>query len=448
MSTLRVTGLKQETSTATNISLAVGGGVTVAGISTFHNDAVFSNDVTVTGNMNIGGVLTYEDVTSIDSVGIITARSGIDVGTGTSISSPSSNVLALGTNSEERLRITSGGGVLIGGHTSAVDVGNAPNIEIVNTSTSTLTLARNDTSISSGNDIAAIRVWGNDSNGTYQQCAEILAEADGDHGTDDKPTALAFKVTADGGSSPTERLRLNSDGKLILSSTQRTTPFISGDGGMCIEQSYDGNLRALTIRNKDTDAAAATSMCFSLNRSGGDYDFISGQIKSEKEQSWTLSDSTIDSSMVFSTTKDNTLTERLHITSDGLIWSKASTSGSENATKGFYHGYSNPSTQTTGMTMKCLGIGGGSGPFDTGVSVNAGNAGGVALLFATRNTGAGTATDGAVYLAQFYYNGNNTPLIVHLGGDNWVTWGQTAGNNLQASWSGLSNYTFAMVMVQ
>ena len=59
-----------------------------------------------------------------------------------------------GTNNTRRATITSGGGVLIGGHTTAVDSGNAPNIEIVNTSTSTLTLARNDTSISSGNDIA------------------------------------------------------------------------------------------------------------------------------------------------------------------------------------------------------------------------------------------------------------------------------------------------------
>ena len=34
----------------------------------------------VTGNMTVGGVLTYEDVTNIDSVGIITARSGIEFG--------------------------------------------------------------------------------------------------------------------------------------------------------------------------------------------------------------------------------------------------------------------------------------------------------------------------------------------------------------------------------
>ena len=35
-----------------------------------------------TGDVNIGGTLTYEDVTNIDSVGLITARSGIHVGTG------------------------------------------------------------------------------------------------------------------------------------------------------------------------------------------------------------------------------------------------------------------------------------------------------------------------------------------------------------------------------
>ena len=48
MSTLRVTGLKQETSTATNISLAVGGGVTVAGVSTFHNAVTASSGITIT----------------------------------------------------------------------------------------------------------------------------------------------------------------------------------------------------------------------------------------------------------------------------------------------------------------------------------------------------------------------------------------------------------------
>ena len=36
-------------------------------------------DINISGNVTIGGLLTYEDVTNIDSVGLITARSGIDV---------------------------------------------------------------------------------------------------------------------------------------------------------------------------------------------------------------------------------------------------------------------------------------------------------------------------------------------------------------------------------
>jgi hypothetical protein len=40
-------------------------------------------DITASGNVSIAGTLTYEDVTNIDSVGVITARSGIHVtGTG------------------------------------------------------------------------------------------------------------------------------------------------------------------------------------------------------------------------------------------------------------------------------------------------------------------------------------------------------------------------------
>ena len=34
---------------------------------------------TFTGNVSIAGTLTYEDVTNVDSIGLITARTGIDV---------------------------------------------------------------------------------------------------------------------------------------------------------------------------------------------------------------------------------------------------------------------------------------------------------------------------------------------------------------------------------
>ncbi len=41
---------------------------------------VIATKGTYSGNVTIGGTLTYEDVTNIDSVGLITAREGIEVG--------------------------------------------------------------------------------------------------------------------------------------------------------------------------------------------------------------------------------------------------------------------------------------------------------------------------------------------------------------------------------
>jgi len=43
------------------------------------NSIVNVVDITTSGNITIGGTLTYEDVTNIDSVGIVTARTGIKV---------------------------------------------------------------------------------------------------------------------------------------------------------------------------------------------------------------------------------------------------------------------------------------------------------------------------------------------------------------------------------
>jgi len=44
------------------------------------NDITVPRDGSFTRNVTIGGTLTYEDVTNIDSVGLVTARSGIEVG--------------------------------------------------------------------------------------------------------------------------------------------------------------------------------------------------------------------------------------------------------------------------------------------------------------------------------------------------------------------------------
>ena len=73
--------------------------VTINGLSVI-GDGSFS------GNVSVAGTLTYEDVTNIDSVGLITARNGIVVGSGITLSSDG-DVFAVGVS-------TFNGNVLVG----------------------------------------------------------------------------------------------------------------------------------------------------------------------------------------------------------------------------------------------------------------------------------------------------------------------------------------------
>jgi hypothetical protein len=77
MSQLYVDNIKNRTGGA----IGAPSGAVVTGVATATQ---FSGDIvgvaaTFSGDVSIGGTLTYEDVTNIDSVGLITARSGIKV---------------------------------------------------------------------------------------------------------------------------------------------------------------------------------------------------------------------------------------------------------------------------------------------------------------------------------------------------------------------------------
>jgi len=81
--------------TMTNILLVDDAGIDVTG------------NITATGNLSIDGVLTYEDVTNVDSVGIITARAGIDI-TGGNINLGDSS-----STSDDRLVFGAGNDLMI-----------------------------------------------------------------------------------------------------------------------------------------------------------------------------------------------------------------------------------------------------------------------------------------------------------------------------------------------
>ena len=339
---LAVTGVVTATSFAGNIS----GDAT--GLTGSPNIDV--TNITASGNVTIGGTLTYEDVTNIDAIGIVTARSGINItGAGmtvtgistfrgdvqvadkivhlddsnTAIRFPAADTFSVETAGSERLLVDSSGNVDIGnnngsssntgwyiqpdgtayvftnGSTDAVKIfaGSSDeritlkgdgelvisdkithmgdtntNIRFPAADTFTVETAGSEalridssrrllvgtTSAPAGTDAqySKLAVRGNtlNSNACYLslgnnksttnttsddnlgiitfndndsdagEYARITGASDGANATNDYPGKLIFATTADGASSPTERMRIKSDGTLhaIKSGTQIT----------------------------------------------------------------------------------------------------------------------------------------------------------------------------------------------------------------------------------
>ena len=98
MSQLYVDNIKNRTGGA--LGLPQGAVVTGVATATQFSGNITGVAATFTGNVSIGGTLTYEDVTNIDAVGVITARSGIRVGAGQSISAVSGTLYYYGDGSQ------------------------------------------------------------------------------------------------------------------------------------------------------------------------------------------------------------------------------------------------------------------------------------------------------------------------------------------------------------
>jgi hypothetical protein len=69
------------------------------------------------------------------------------------------------------------------------------------------------TAVQNNDELGAIRISGSDGTG-FVVGAQIIAAVDGTPGTNDLPTRLVFSTTADGASSPTERMRINNSGNV------------------------------------------------------------------------------------------------------------------------------------------------------------------------------------------------------------------------------------------
>ena len=186
------------------------------------------------------GAFSTVRVANADGVGLnIAARSGANASI---YATNSSDSLLLGTNSTERLRIDSAGNLLVGTSSSRTVAATIPQVQIEGTSTptSSLSITRNSndagrpqllfgksrgtaagssTSVSNNDILGSIKFSGADGTNLDNLSAEIRAEVDGTPGTDVMPGRLVFSTTADGASSPTERMRITSDGYVAFGAT-------------------------------------------------------------------------------------------------------------------------------------------------------------------------------------------------------------------------------------
>ena len=167
---------------------------------------------------------------------------------------------ATGGNSE-RLRIDSSGRLLVGTTTDASPFSWGLGAQIGGTSTNAGLSIRRDqnssggallifsksrgslngnTVVQSGDQIGGIYFNGADGTDTNNIAAQIAGEVDGTPGTDDMPGRLIFKTTADGANSPTERMRIESSGKVGIGVTSPEASLHISDTDHGIAAGYVG----------------------------------------------------------------------------------------------------------------------------------------------------------------------------------------------------------------
>jgi predicted NAD-dependent protein-ADP-ribosyltransferase YbiA (DUF1768 family) len=131
-----------------------------------------------------------------------------------------------------------------------------------------------NTIVQSGDDLGTIAFYGADGTNLIQ-AASILGEVDGTPGTNDMPGRLVFSTTADGASTVTERMRINSTGNLGLGATTLTnTAFRNSVNITGSTTSY-----AMFVDSQVQSGVTSSAVYFSTSASTAAASFTANNIK-------------------------------------------------------------------------------------------------------------------------------------------------------------------------
>ena len=245
------------------------------GVGTSSPDTVF--DIEGVPAATSGGILRIRDTQTTSSAGKggihISSSPGIDYYIAKDYNPSNSPTVGLAFGNAgsgaEFMRIDSSGRLLVG-TTSAIGTSSDNSYYALLTvkGAGTLPSAQGQMALVRGEGSAAITadekigriVFADSDAGNY---ALIDCTADGTAGSGDYPGRLVFSTTSDGASSPTERMRIDSNGKLVVTDIG-STAFLSAANSYA-QAMISSNVGGLIINSTDTTASSYCRLIFTPN---------------------------------------------------------------------------------------------------------------------------------------------------------------------------------------
>ena len=190
--------------------------------------------------------------------------------------------LVFGTNDDEGFRLDTSGRLLLGTSTSRA-VGTERNLQIEGTdgANSSISVVRNsnttggpsinigksrgtsvntDTIVQNNDTLGTINFRGADGVDLNGVSAAISAAVEGTCGSDDTPGRLIFSTTADGSNTATERLRIDSSGRVLVGATDTRTN-VAGQTLDHVFEEVDGTLRFGLVSGTTNTSSPILALC-------------------------------------------------------------------------------------------------------------------------------------------------------------------------------------------
>ena len=254
------------------------------GIGTTSPSSYYANHLVVSGSAE-GGITIDGPTTGQSYLAFADGTSGNERYRGYIAYDHATDSLKLASGAGEHMRIDSSGRLLVG-HTATVDTSTFnSNLQLMGTDShgSSATLgrfsadagapsinlskSRNGTkgshTIVNNNDSCGNIFWWASDGSDYEQVAQIGAEIDGTPGTNDTPGRLVFSTTADGASTSTERMRIDSSGTATFGVFPQSTS-ISGNSLIKFNAASTANIIC-----RKTDSFYNTNHAFEVQNNTG-----------------------------------------------------------------------------------------------------------------------------------------------------------------------------------